>query len=93
MLVQELDKRFVSTPPLNQRRHIMNNVERVRPHVTLGPSLVLTGPGATSIACLHETGGIVEYRERCGECAIAEECGVVGLAKRGSEDRHSVVII
>ena len=80
MLVQECDELRFSTPPLNELRHIMYHVERIRPHVALGPARSLARPRPARVARLHKARRVVEDRERRAEGPFAElgRPGVLG---------------
>ena len=93
MLIQESHEARLPAPPRDQRRHIMHDIKRVRPHIALGPSLVLARPRPVGIARLHEARRVVKQGEGRGERARAEERRVVRLVERHGERGHGVVVV
>ena len=91
--VQELDEGPVPALLLNQRRHVVHDVERVSPLVTLGPARGHGAPRSVRPTRLHEPGIVVEDRPGRGEGAGSEERRVIGLVESGREDGHSVVVV
>lgn len=63
VLVQERHEARVPAAVRDQAGHVLEDVERVDPHVTLRPALVLACPRAAHIARLHEPGVVVENAE------------------------------
>ena len=70
----------------------MHDVERVRPHVALRPSLVLARPRARRVLRLHEPRVGVEDREGRGERTVAEE-GRICEVELSREDGDSEVVV
>ena len=86
MLVQELHKASIPTPSADQLFEILDDVERIRPHVALCPPGVLAGPCSVCVASLHEESLVVEHGEWCVEGAGAESLCVGGFVQEGCED-------
>ena len=60
VLVQELHEARVPSFERNEALNILNHIERVRPHISLSPSLVFTRPCTRRVACFHEACAVVE---------------------------------
>ena len=93
MLIQKPNKLLPPTTPVNQPLDIMHNIERIRPHITLCPTFVLSSPTAIAITSFHEPRGVVEDGEGCGEGSVKEEVGVGGFVEGGGEEGECVVVI
>ena len=93
MLVQECDELRFSTPPLNELRHIMYHVERIRPHVALGPARGLARPRPARVARLHKARRVVEDREWRGERSSFEMRSIRVFAECGRKLGECVVVV
>ena len=93
MLVQEPDKRRIPALSRDQRPKVVQDVERVRPHVALDPARGGPGPRAARVARLHEARGGVEDAEGRGHRAVVEEGGGAGFVEGACERGDGVVVV
>ena len=85
---------FTCTPACGDKLvHRMHDIERVRPHVSLGPASILSSPCATLIASFHEPSGVIEDSERRRHRAIEEECCVFGVVEVQGDDGYGIVVV